>query len=129
MDNTALYCGALKKSSREIFIEDSKRLRVVDRLVNGKESSKISWRMPTWKNVEVAGKNSALVVSPSGKIMKVRAALPEGFKAVVLPAESGNSWDAKNKGRAILAFEGTLSPGQNACIDVALAAEEASRRN
>ncbi len=129
MDNTALYCGALKKSSREIFIEDSKRLRVVDRLVNGKESSKISWRMPTWKNVEVAGKNSALVVSPSGKIMKVRAALPEGFKAVVLPAESGNSWDAKNRGRAILAFEGTLSPGQNACIDVALAAEEASRGN
>lgn len=119
MDTTALYAPDLKKSVRRIALAGGK-LRVSDEIENGAGISKIRWTMCTHKNARVADTNTIEITSPSGKTLLVKLVSPRGFKAEVLSADSGNSWDAKNPNYSRATFTGEFGPNEKGEIVVDL---------
>ena len=120
LDTGALYAPALKKSARTVSLEDGKFLRVEDTVENAGKESEIRWTMCTHKDARVLDSKTIKITAPSGKTLLAKLVSPSNFKAEILSADSGNSWDTKNPNNSLATFSGKFAPFQKGKIVVEL---------
>jgi hypothetical protein len=104
LDLSSIYAGQLAGAKRTIAILDGKKVQVQDEIqTNGKET-KIRWNMLTPADVEIVGKNKA-ILKKDGKQLILQASGAKNITMKTWSTKPPRDYDAPNPGTILVGFE------------------------
>lgn len=129
IDLSPVYAGELDRAVRRLTLAPDGTLTTVDELTAPKGNGvSVEWRMLTAASVEVLSKSEARLTLPdpsdkSGKKnlgLRLAAVTERPTEIVVVPADTDNDFDTKNKGINVVIVRLPLDAGTSATLTVTL---------
>ena len=118
VDVSELY-EALEHAQRGIAIIDKQYVVVRDEAEAATKNTLIRWTMLTAADVEITGKNTALLTK-EGKKLLLKVFSPKNIRLTTWSTDPPNDYDSPNPGTILTGFETTQKRGKKAILIVQL---------
>lgn len=118
-DMSSVYEGQLAQALRGAAIVDENHVVIRDELKAGSENANVRWQMLTGAEVEITGKNTA-VLNKDGKHLTLRVDEPQNVNLTTWSSQPTTNYDAPNPGTILVGFEAGLDSNEEAVLQVTL---------